>query len=147
MDKKEYLRQAYYLDKRIEIHLEELESLRELAGSVSSLCYGKEKVQTSINTEAPFVKALMKLMDLEEKIGQELSLLIRLKEQVNGAIEKLTNSDEQMVLLYRYFKKMTWDKIGQEIHVSRETAKRIHANALRHFILPKNPISIADLKS
>ena len=39
MNKKEYLRQVYLLDKRIKVDMDEVVRLRELATSVSSLRY------------------------------------------------------------------------------------------------------------
>ncbi|MFU0534345.1 RNA polymerase subunit sigma-70, partial [Gardnerella pickettii] len=44
MNKKEYLRQAYLLDKRIKADMDEVVRLRELATSVSSLRYDREYV-------------------------------------------------------------------------------------------------------
>lgn len=140
MNKKDYLRQAYLLDKRIKADLGEVESLRELAASTSSPRLDIDKVQTSRMNEAPFVKALIKVMDLEAKINAEIMLFISLKEQILEVISKLESVDEQMVLRYRYLKSMTWEEIGKELHASRMTIIRWHGNALDHLVLPENPI-------
>ena len=63
MKVKEYLHQAYRLDKRIQSDIEEMESLREMATSVSSPSWD-EKVQTSQNADAKFVRCLERIMDL-----------------------------------------------------------------------------------
>ena len=47
----------------------EAQNLREMAGSVSAIQYDKDRVQTSRNTEAPFVRTLEKLWTLEKKIA------------------------------------------------------------------------------
>lgn len=142
MNKKEYLRQAYLLDKRIKADMDEVVRLRELATSVSSLRYDREYVQTTRSIEAPFVKALIKVMDLEAKINVEITRLISLKEQILDVISKLESVDEQMILRYRYMSNMTWEDIGKELHAGVRTVIRWHGNALEHLVFPENPIRI-----
>ena len=55
MTAKEYLSQAYRLDQRIDSNIAEITRLREMACGISSPSW-EEKVQTSRNTDAPFVK-------------------------------------------------------------------------------------------
>lgn len=142
MNKKEYLRQAYLLDKRIKADMDEVVRLRELATSVSSLRYYREYVQTTRSVEAPFVKALIRVMDLEAKINMEITLFISLKEQILEVISKLESVDEQMILRYRYMSNMTWEDIGNELHAGVRTVIRWHGNALEHLVFPENPIRI-----
>lgn len=142
MNKKEYLWQAYLLDKRIKADMDEVVRLRELATSVSSLRYDREYVQTTRSIEAPFVKALIRVMDLEAKINTEITLLISLKEQILDVISKLESVDEQMILRYRYMSNMTWEDIGKELHAGVRTVIRWHGNALEHLVFPENPIRI-----
>ena len=65
----------------------EAQNLREMAGSVSAIQYDKDRVQTSRNTEAPFVRTLEKLWTLEKKIAGELEMLSDLKKQIREVIE------------------------------------------------------------
>ena len=141
MTTKEYLHQAYRLDHKINSDIEELSMLREMSSSVSSPQLG-ERVQTSKNTDAPFLKCINKILELEEKINQEIDLLIDLKTEIRGVIEKVDNTDEQMVLRYRYIHNMTWEEIGDELNADSSTVRRWHNKALAHVVLPKNPIFI-----
>ena len=75
MTNKEYLRQAYRLDQRINSDIEEVARLREMASGISAPSLG-DKVQTSRSGEAPFVRSVEKIMALEEKINQEIDLLV-----------------------------------------------------------------------
>ena len=142
MEIKEYLKQAYLLDKRIQHYLEDIKRRRLMATSVSSPRYDIDRVQTSKNTEAPFVKSLNKIMDSEAKINEKLILFIRLKEQILDMISKLESVDEQLLLTYRYLNNMTWDEIAKELHASRATVLRWHGNALVKSKMPENPIDI-----
>ena len=128
MKGKEYLRQSYRLDQRIHSDLEEVERLREMASSVSSPRYDIDRVMTSRNNDAPFVRCLDKIMDLEDKIHE--------------VIDGVSDTDERMVLRYRYIHNLTWEQIGDELHADRTTVYRWHNNAINHVILPEKPIKI-----
>ena len=141
MNAKEYLRQAYRLDQRINSNIEEVSRLQEMATSVSSPTLG-ERVQTSRSTDAPFVKCLEKIMMLEEKINKETDLLVSLKEQMRDIINLVEDTDERMVLRYRYIHNLTWEQIGLELNADARTIRRWHGTALTHVKLPKDAIKI-----
>ena len=85
MTSKEYLRQAYRLDHRINSDIEEVKRLREMAASVSTPGLG-ERVQTSYSGDAPFVRSVEKILLLEEKINREIDMLVELKSQLREVI-------------------------------------------------------------
>ena len=142
MTVKEYLHQAYRLDQRIKSDTLEAQNLREMAGSVSGLRYDVDRVQTSKNTDAPFVRALERLCELENKVADELALLSDLKKQIREVIETVPDTDERMVLKYRYIQNMTWEQIGNELFADRTTVYRWHGSALQHVQMPEHPIEI-----
>ena len=78
MTAKEYLSQAYRLDQRIDSNIAEITRLREMACGISSPSW-EEKVQTSRNTDASFVRCLEKIMDLEKVVNGEIDTLVDLK--------------------------------------------------------------------
>ena len=100
MKAKDYLNQAYRLDQRINANIAEVQRLRLMSESISSPSWG-EKVSSTRSTDPPFVKSLMKIMDLEQQIDAEVSKLIELKAQIREVIEAVPDTDEQMVLRYR----------------------------------------------
>ena len=67
----EYLSQGYRLDMKIKSRLEEQRALTEMSRSVSSprLC---ERVQTSKNADAPFVRYCERAEDLGIRISAEV---------------------------------------------------------------------------
>ena len=98
MTVKEYLHQAYRLDQKIKSDTMEVQNLRVMAGSVSAIQYDKDRVQTSRSTDAPFIRTLEKMWDLENKIAAELETLSDLKKQIREVIEAVPDTDERMVL-------------------------------------------------
>jgi len=141
MTAKEYLRQAYHLDQRINSNIEEISRLRAMASGISSSSWG-EKGQTSRNTEAPFVRNLEKIMDLEEAINKEIDTLVCLKKQIRTVIETVQNTDERLVLRYRYIHNCTWEQIGNELNADARTVRRWYGDALLKVKVPENPIVI-----
>ena len=141
MTSKEYLRQAYRLDHRINSDISEMDRLRLMACSVSSPGF-EERYNPNRATEAPFVRSLEKVWELRQKIDDEIDRFIDLKEQMREAIAKVTDVDEQMVLRYRYLHNKTWEEIGNELHADRTTVYRWHGMALKHFKVPDQPINI-----
>lgn len=85
MTVKEYLRQAYRLDHRINSDIAEMERLREMADSVGSPGF-EEHYNPNRPTEAPFVRCLEKVWDLEQKINSEIDRFIDLKAQMREVI-------------------------------------------------------------
>ena len=141
MTPKEYLKQAYRLDHRINSDIAELGRLREMSTSISSPSLG-EKVQTNRNTDAPFVKCLERIYSLEEKINEEIDLLVNLKEEIRSVIDMVSNTDERMVLRYRYIHNYTWEQIGDVLGADSRTVRRWHGQALGHVTLPENLLTI-----
>ena len=141
MTPKEYLKQAYRLDHRINSDIAELGRLREMSTSISSPSLG-EKVQTNRNTDSPFVKCLERIYSLEEKINEEIDLLVNLKEEIRSVIDMVSNTDERMVLRYRYIHNYTWEQIGDVLGADSRTVRRWHGQALGHVTLPENLLKI-----
>ena len=141
MTPKEYLRQAYRLDHRINSDIAEMERLQEMLGTVSSPSL-EEHYNPNRPTEAPFIRRLEKVWELQDKINREIDRLIDLKAQMRDVIATVSDADEQMVLRYRYIHNMTWEQIGDELHADRTTVFRWHNVALQHITLPEEPITI-----
>lgn len=106
MTAKEYLKQAYLLDKQIQVEVKKLEQLREMRGTIQGCSYG-EKIGTNPNRnlEAPFIKTIEKMWEYEKKIDGKINRLVDLRSEINTAIEKMENSEERLLLKYRYLKK------------------------------------------
>lgn len=136
MNAKEYLKQAYRLDELIRSNIAELDNSFKLSSSVGSIDYSKDRVQTSPKGDAPFVNQIMRIMELERAINEDLEKLYALKLEIRTTINKVENADEKLLLRCRYLNFMSWDDICEEMNVSIRTVHRIHHNALENVILP-----------
>lgn len=141
MTAKEYLRQAYRLDQKINSDIAEAARLREMVSSVGSPGF-EEHYNPNRSTEAPFVRCLEKVYELEQKINAEIDKLVELKEQIRGVIDQVENPDEQMVLRYRYIHNWTWEQIGDALYADERTIRRWHGRGLQHITVPEDCIII-----
>ena len=117
MTAKEYLKQAYLLDKQIQVEVKELEQLREMRGTIQGCTYG-EKIGTNPNRnlEAPFIKTIEKIWEYEQKIDAKINRLVDLRAAI---------------------KNESWEDISYDLNVSYRTVHRIHASALNNFVVPE----------
>lgn len=135
MTAKEYLNQARHLDALIHCRLREIDYWRDLSSSVSGSSF-EEHHNPNRPTEAPFVRCLEKIDEIQHSVEEKVAYLICLKEEINKAIDKLENRDEQLLLRYRYLDNCTWEEIAAMLNVSIRSVHRIHGMALQHFSVP-----------
>ena len=136
MTAKEYLNQARHLDALINCRLREIDYWKELSSSVSGMRFDGMPHSPNRPTEAPFVRCLEKIDEIQRNVEKKIAYLVRLKEKINTAIDKLESRDEQLVLRYRYLDDCTWEEISRMLNVSLRTVHRIHGSALQNFSVP-----------
>ena len=141
MTVKEFLNQAYLLDQRIKSDTLECDELRLMAETISSPGF-EEHFNASRNTDAPYVRILEKMMELEEKIMTEMSLLLEVKQQIREVISQVDKNEYQMVLKYRYIHNYSWPRIADMLNVDSTTVQRWHNKAIGRITLPKNYINL-----
>ena len=141
MTVKEYLGQAYLLDHRIKSDTMELEELRLMAQTISSPGF-EEHYNASKNTDAPYIKTLERIFDMESKIMDEMNILVALKNQIRDVISQVEKPEYQMILKYRYIHNMTWPKIGDMLCADERTVQRWHNKAIARINLPENAINL-----
>ena len=135
-----YLKQGIMLDQRINYQLKKLAELRENACSIPAVMPKGGKVQTSPDGDAPFVRALMRMEEQEERINQEIELLVELKEQIREVIGQVEDDNLRMVLAFKYLEGMSFEEIGDVLHANKSTVYRWHKQAVGKITLPENAI-------
>lgn len=132
---KQFLKQAYRLDELIKSNQEELIKLKEMSTSVSSIDYSKEKIQTSPKADAPFANQVLKIIELENEIQSDIDRMMNLKKIIRDTINQVENTDERLLLRYRYLNFKTWGEICAEMNYSLRTIHRIHQSALNNVVV------------
>lgn len=135
MTAKEYLNQARHLDALINCRLREIDYWKDLSSGISGSSY-EPHYNPNKPTEAPFVKCLEKIDEIQRGVEEKVAQLIALRDEINSRIDMLENHEEQLVLRYRYLDNCTWEEIERMMNVSERTAFRIHGSALANFSVP-----------
>ncbi len=135
-----YLKQGQLLDKRINYHLRKLGELRQAACSLPVTVLSRDRVQTSPSGDAPFVRALLRVEEMQEQINREIDMLVDLKHQIMDVIHQVDSNELQMLLVYKYLEGMTTKKIGMMLAVDKSTVKRWHKKAIEQIKLPEDVI-------
>ena len=141
MTVKEYLGQSYLLDQRIKSDTIELEELRIMAQTISSPEF-EEHYNATKNKDAPYIKTIEKMSMMEEKILNEVKLLLELKEQIREIISQVEKPEYQMILKYRYIHNLSWSRIGDKMCADITTVQRWHNKAIARIKIPENPINL-----
>ena len=130
MTSKEFLQRPMRLKWRIDALKLQKEQYEELANSIPGGNYDKPVVQKTRSNEAPFIKWIDKIMDIEKKIESLEAEYETAKAAVVKAIEQLPNPDHQTILIMRYLNEYSWADICDKLYISLSTAKRWHWDAI-----------------
>ena len=135
MTSKEYLSQIYRIDCHINSMLLELKDLEDKLDSLGGA--PGERVQTSAKNDAAFVNGVLKVADFKRSIEKEIDNLIEKKREIGAAIEKVSSTDEKIVLRFRYVNCLSWESIAEQMNYSLRQIYNIHNRALMNFEIPK----------
>lgn len=134
MNAKEYLKQAFYLDKRINSKLEQVESLNALATKATSTLSDMPK---SPNRKSSKLEdTIVKIIDLQEEINRDIDKLVDLKKEIADCIFLLKDEEEQTVLEKRYLCFNSWEQIAVDMNYSIQYCFKVHKNALSKISIP-----------
>lgn len=128
---KEQLSQIKKTDRLIERLQATVATLRS---SLTSQSYElkPDRVQTSGPTDQ-MAATFARIDDLERKINARIDDLIKLKEDTLKVIERISDKDQQNVLIARYVQGVRWEKIAVDLNFSIRQVHRIHGAALLSF--------------
>ena len=133
MKAKEYLQQLQRLDTMINQKIKELGDLRLMSQSVGGIDYSKERVQSSPSGDAPFVKPVLRMIELEQEINAEIDRFSDAKEQIIKQIRGLHNARYSQVLFKVYVQFKSLKVASSEMGMSYQYVRNLHKAALTKF--------------
>jgi hypothetical protein len=125
---KEYLSQAYRIDRRISSKISQVQSLHDLAtGATATLSDMPRSPSPNHHRMEDFIT---KAMDLESEINADLKDLIDLKREIVTVVKCVEPPDLQTLLELRYLCFETWEEISVALHLDIRWVHRLHNKAL-----------------
>jgi hypothetical protein len=133
MKAKEYLQQLQRLDTVINQKIKEVDDLRMKSRCAGGIDYSKERVQTSPSGDAPFVKLIGRIVDLEAEINAEIDRYVDEKHKIINQIQRLKNADYISLLFKRYVEYKKFETIAVEMNFTYQYVIEMHRYALKEF--------------
>ena len=128
MTAKEYLGQAYRIDQRINSKLEQVASLRALATKATSTL--SDTLQGGSRNVQAMEATIVKIVDLENEINEDIDTLVDLKQEIVGVIKHIQNPEYQTLLELRYLCFYSWEKVAVEMEYDLRYMHKLHRKAL-----------------
>ncbi len=136
MNVKQYLKQARYLDERINTKLEQVSSLHDLATKATSTLSDMPGGPTR-NTHR-MEDIIIKILMLENEINSDIDRLVDLKDEILSVINEVDDFESRLILEKRYINLESWEKIADELNTSTPNIYRLHDKALRKVVIPES---------
>ena len=130
---KQYLKRIEYLDKLIQIKVDQVGTLKQRAVS-TEVKLSADRVQTSISGDK-FGNCICSAVDTEAEIDGLIDELCDIKEVAKNTIAEMDDVVEKEVLYDRYFLYKNMTQISVAIGRSVRQTQRIHGSALSSFAL------------
>ena len=128
MKAKEYLSQARLLDQRINIRLEQVTSLRNLAAKASSTL--SDAMPSGTRNVHRMEDIIMRIIDLENEINADIDHLVALKHEIVKVIKSVPNLEYQTLLELRYLCFKSWEQIAVMLGYDLRYTHKLHNRAL-----------------
>jgi hypothetical protein len=128
MNKKEYLSQALYLDKRIKAKERQLDWLKDHAVYVSPQISDMPKTPRA--HRSTMEEAVVKILDLETEIRDGITMLVQLKKDIGEVIRGTNSMACETLLEMRYLTFMSWEEIAAQLGYSQDYIYHLHRKAL-----------------
>ena len=134
MTKKQYLRQGYKIRQELKIQRDILTELENNLDNVKSFDYSKEKLQGGpIQDDTVMIEKINRILEVQEIIKEKEAELKRLQANLYLEINRLSNTNEKILLQARYILNETWEQIAERLGYSVTQTHRIHRSALENF--------------
>ena len=135
MTAKQYLKQARYLDERINTKIAQVSSLHDLATKATSTLSDMPGSPTR-NTHR-MEDIIIKILMLENEINADIDHLVDLKDEILSVIKAVDDEECRLLLEKRYLNFEQWEDIAAEMRTGVKNIYRLHDKALKMLVLPE----------
>lgn len=135
MTAKQFLKQARYLDERINTKITQVSSLHDLATKATATLSDMPGSPTR-NTHH-MEDIIIKILMLENELSSDIGYLVDLKENILAVIRDVDDDECRLLLEKRYLNFESWEDIAAEMCTGIDNIYRLHSKALKKTVLPK----------
>lgn len=128
MTTKEYLSQAWHVDRMVNAKLERVRTLRDLA-TKASFAFTDTPSGGTRNIRR-MEDVIVKLTDLEDELHNDINTLLDLKRDIVSVIGGVAEKDYRTLLELRYLCFRSWGEIAEDMRYSKDHIFTLHRKAL-----------------
>lgn len=130
---KEYLNQAYYIDKRIDLLQDELNILEN---KLYKCTPSYSNTGHNSSPQPTFEYTIDRVIQYRERLNTEIDNLIATKKSIKQFIEcNLSSSTQKIVLLKRYINYQRYEDIAKDLNYSVRQIRNIKNQAIKNISL------------
>lgn len=137
MTKKEYLRQAYDIDRRIKAREAQLVTLRDIATRISPHT-DSVPVDGSSN-RGNMANTVERIIDLERLIKKDIKRMMAVYLDIQRIIDTVSDDRQRDILRLRYLCFKKWDDVAEIMKIDERWARRLHNKAIQNLTLESPP--------
>ena len=135
MTAKEYLNQAYWLDRRIDSKLEQLSALKDMATKTTSVM--NDDVVSHTRNVHSMQDVIAKIIDMQAEINADIDQLVDLKREIMQVVKSVQNPEHQTLLELRYLCFKSWEDVAEELGYNVRHIYRLHDEAVEQITIPE----------
>ena len=132
MTAKEYLKSIRSLEIKLNQKKKELEQMRIMASGLGSASTDAVRVCSSPRADA-LENRVIRMVELSNKIDQDIEKLSWLRYEIVNQIQGLTNDTYVQILYKRYVDNMKLIDVANEMQYEYQTIRILHGKALKSF--------------
>lgn len=129
MTLKEYLSQAFEVDKKMKTKARQIQKFRDMQMNISSKLV-QDKVQTG-STPDKFSKLSDNIMDLENNYIDDMNKLIETQRKIKKVVDGVQNITYHLILEERYVNLKDWGEVADDNGYSERRVYELHGEALQ----------------
>ena len=135
MTPKEYLNQAYWLDRRIDSKLEQLSALKDMVTKTTSAM--TDDVVSHTRNVHSMQDVVAKIIDMQAEINADIDRLVDLKSEIMHVIKAVKNPEHQTLLELRYLCFKSWEYVAEQMGYNVRHIYRLHDEAVEQITIPE----------
>ena len=128
MKTKEYMQQAFFLDKRINSLMRQINNLWDQATNTTQVI--SDMPRNPSGEISKMESRVVDICDLTDEIKKQTDKLKKLRKEMMVVVEEVPDPEYQLILQERYFEMLTWEDIASDINRSVRSAQLMHGKAL-----------------
>lgn len=125
---KDFISQAYEIEKLIKAKLHEIEHLRQLSKCVSASRF--YELVDGGNKKNKIEELVIKIISYENSLNDDIDKLIDCKIKIKKFIENINNKELVAILTLKYLSFKTFAEISDHLKYSERQIYRLHKSAL-----------------